>query len=359
MNITIVGGGNIGTQFAVHCAEKMHQVVIFTSKPERFSKHLIIEDRDGNITHEGEIVSATSDEKVAFQYADVVLVTTPAYCMKDVAKKLYPYIHSGMKIGLIPGTGGGECIFRKCMDKGAVIFGLQRVPGVARLTEYGKRVCATGYRKELHVAALPGCYTEECCSMISNIFDMSCIGLPNYLNLTLTPSNPILHTTRLRTIFKEYKLGVTYDYIPLFYEEWDDESSKLLLECDNEVQQLCSALKNFDLSYVKSLRSHYESETTEQLTKKISGIPSLKGLKTPMVWGGDGYVPDLNSRYFVADFSYGLSILIQIAGFVGVAVPKMKGILEWYYSVMNGTDGFLFREYGIECSEDFRKFYMQ
>ncbi|MBR4376501.1 MAG: NAD(P)-binding domain-containing protein, partial [Spirochaetia bacterium] len=38
MKITIVGGGNIGTQFAIHCAEKGHDVVIFTSKPEKFSK---------------------------------------------------------------------------------------------------------------------------------------------------------------------------------------------------------------------------------------------------------------------------------------------------------------------------------
>ena len=34
MRITIVGGGNIGTQFAVHCAEKGHEVIIYTSTPE-------------------------------------------------------------------------------------------------------------------------------------------------------------------------------------------------------------------------------------------------------------------------------------------------------------------------------------
>ena len=36
MKITIVGGGNIGTQFAVHCAHKGHEVTLFSSKPERF-----------------------------------------------------------------------------------------------------------------------------------------------------------------------------------------------------------------------------------------------------------------------------------------------------------------------------------
>lgn len=29
MKITIVGAGNVGTQFAVHCAEKRHDVIIY------------------------------------------------------------------------------------------------------------------------------------------------------------------------------------------------------------------------------------------------------------------------------------------------------------------------------------------
>ena len=47
MKITVFGGGNIGTQFAVHSAEKGHNVVMYTSTPEVFSKHLNIVDEDG------------------------------------------------------------------------------------------------------------------------------------------------------------------------------------------------------------------------------------------------------------------------------------------------------------------------
>ena len=42
MNITIVGCGNIGTQFAVHCAAKGHAVTIYCSKPDVVSKNLEI-----------------------------------------------------------------------------------------------------------------------------------------------------------------------------------------------------------------------------------------------------------------------------------------------------------------------------
>lgn len=357
MNITIVGGGNVGTQFAVHCAKKQHQVMIYSSKPEHFHNHLYVVDEKRRTVCEADIIGATSDAAKAFSDADIIFITVPAFCMNDVENKVYPHMKRGVKIGFIPGTGGGECVFRKCMEKGAVLFGLQRVPSVARLVEYGKCVCATGYRKELHVATLPRHYTEEIRKIISGIFDMPCIALPDYLNLTLTPSNPILHTTRLRTLFKDYREGVTYDSVPLFYEEWDDETSKLLFECDNEVQQVCKALEDFDLSYVKSLKIHYESETPKQLTGKITSIQSFKGLKTPTVEVNGRYIPDLLSRYFTADFPFGLKILIQVADFADVEVPYMKEILGWYDKIAIVKSQFCFSDYGISDIKDFGELY--
>ena len=263
-----------------------------------------------------------------------------------------------MKIGLIPGTGGGECAFKECILKGAVVFGLQRVPSVARLEEYGKVVRATGYREELFVASLPNKYSQECADIVSNIFKMKCSTLPNYLNLTLTPSNPILHTTRLKTIFKDYYDGKVYNEIPLFYEGWTDETSELLFKCDDEVQKICKALKDFDLSYVKSLKVHYESETPEALTNKIKSIKGFKGLKTPSVELENGKViPDLNSRYFTADFPYGLAILVQIGDMLGVDIPNMKETLNWYNKVKIKDGEYNFKNYGINNLEDFIEFY--
>ena len=51
MNITVVGGGNVGTQIATHCAEKGHAVTVYTSKPNSFSKKLTVVDENGNIIY--------------------------------------------------------------------------------------------------------------------------------------------------------------------------------------------------------------------------------------------------------------------------------------------------------------------
>ena len=98
MNITIVGAGNVGTQFAVHCAEKWHKVTIYGSQPEKINKELKTINENDKVIHRGTIEKATNSE------------------------------------------------------------------------------------------------TEECCKIVEGLLDIKTSPLPNYLNITLTPSNPILHT---------------------------------------------------------------------------------------------------------------------------------------------------------------------
>ena len=269
MRITVVGGGNVGTQFMVHCAAKGHDVIAYTSDPSVFSKHLNIVDENGVTTLEGDISLATNDPGKAFGDAELIMITLPSNLMKGIAQKVYEHAPASAVIGVVPGNGGSECAFENCIEKGNVFFALERVPAIARLVQKGHTVKSTGYRSELHVAAIPSSKAEACAAIIESIYDKPCRVIPNFLNLTMTPSNPILHTTRLRTIFKDYEPGVVYERLPLFYEEWSDESSELLIKCDEEVQQICHALPEFRLEFVKSLRIHYESPTVEAMTAKI------------------------------------------------------------------------------------------
>ena len=359
MKITIVGGGNIGTQFAVHCAEKGHEVIVYTSAPSVFDGYVNIVDENGITTHEGRIRQATNDPRVAFEKAELIMITFPAMLMDRIAQVIYEYADHNAIIGVVPGNGGSECAFRKCIERCNIFFGIERVPAIARLVTKGKTVKSTGYRSELHVASIPRDAVDRCCELVQSIFDIPCLPIPNYLNLTLTPSNPILHTTRLRTIFKDYHDGVVYHKLPLFYEEWDDESSELLLACDDEVQSVCKSLPDFQLDYVKSLKEHYESSTVEAMTKKISSIEAFKGLKTPSVVIEGGLVPDLNSRYFTADFSFGLTIIQQIAKFANVSTPNIDNTLLWYCSIAKEDNEFRFSDYSISCLKELSILYLK
>ena len=406
MNITIAGGGNIGTQFAVHSAEKGHSVRIFTSMPGHFEKHLSIVDRSGKITHEGDIVLATDDPREAFCDAEMIMITMPPTMMIPLAQIIFEHTDPHTMIGFVPGNGGFELAFRDCIERGNPFFGIDRVPAIARLTERGKTVCCSGYKEELYVAALPSCKTEICASLIEGIYDIPCVRLPGFMALTLTPSNPILHTTRLMTIFRDYSEGVTYDSLPLFYEEWDDASSELLLACDDEIQAICRALPRFGLEYVVSEREFYNAYTAQEMTHAIRSEESLTGLITPSVradacetrgrglpgfrkksrqrwqrinnhmqrrseWreklekrrhgdsGSAGLVPDLHSRYFTADFPYGLAVIRQIGSIAGVSTPNMDMLSEWYDRIALINDTLHLPDYGISDLDDLKEFYLR
>lgn len=350
-NILVIGGGNIGTQVACKCASKGYNVTILSSRPQEYDGVLEIIDEYGVIT-KGKIKKVTNSIKDAMIEQDMVFVTYPAFKLKELAKNIISYITPGIIICVMPGTGGAEYVFDKCIKAGAVLCGLQRVPSVARLEQYGKRVRCEGLRNELFLAAIPNKNVSELSLFISRLWDIPCKILPNYLNVTLTPSNPILHTARLKTMFIDYEDGKTYSKNPLFYGEWTQEASKLLIACDEELQCICRKLKKLDLSNVRSLKLHYESNSAEQMTKKLKSIESLKHLRSPLKKDGERWIPDFNSRYFTADFPYGLAIIEELGKMVDVNITNISETMDWYRKVVNSNDYFNFSDYGINSIND-------
>lgn len=354
--IAIIGGGNIGTQFACMCAHKGYNVNVYSSKPQNFDGTLEIVDENNVITL-GKVKKVTSNLAEAVKGCNFIFVTYPAFMLEKIADELLPYVSLNTNIFVIPGTGGAEFAFRNCIKKGATLVGLQRVPSVARLEKYGKRVRCEGLRKELVIASIPNKNVEMFADFFANLWDIKCVVLPNYLNVTLTPSNPILHTTRLSVMFADYLETKVYKRNPLFYGEWDDASSELLLSCDEELQSICRELNELDLKAVRSLKYHYESSTVEEMTKKLSSIKSLCNLKSPMCQIKEGWVPDFKSRYFTADFPYGLSIIESFAKVLRLDIPNIKKTMDWYKRITGDTREFNISKYGINTKEEIYEFY--
>ncbi len=329
MKISVIGGGNIGTLMAAEFAHRGHNTTMYTSKPQDWSKSIAVFDAADNLLFNAELFDITNNLKLAVSNAEIIFITFPAEMFANIAKQLLPHIRAGQKIGIVPGSGGAEFAFKPLIDKGAVLFGLQRVHSIARLKEKGKSVYMLGRKKELQIAAIPFDKSHEIADNLNSLLDMPSVILPNYLSVTLTPSNPILHTTRLCSMFKDYAEGSVYPEQILFYESWTDDSSQLLIECDAELQFLCERIP-LDLSKVVSLKAHYESFTAEAMTAKISGIAAFKGITTPMVKTANGWLPDFNSRYFTSDFCFGLKIIKDIAELFKIETPKIDFVWDWY-----------------------------
>lgn len=356
--IAVIGGGNIGTQFACICASKNYSVNIFSSKPELYDRTLEVVDEFGKTTL-GTPSIITSNIKEAVEGCRIIFVTHPAFNLKNIADKLLPYIKDDVDICILPGTGGAEFSFRMCIRAGATLFGLQRVPSVARLEQYGKRVRCEGQRPRLFLASSKKNKANDFADFISSLFDIPCIVLPNYLCVTLTPSNQILHTTRLRTLFSDYEKGKTYESNPLFYGDWNDESSELLIACDNELQDMLKIMDRLNLNSVQSLKIHYACNSAEDMTRKIRSIKSLHNLPSPMKKGTGGWVPDFTTRFFSADFPYGLAILEEFATVLEYNAHNINETMDWYRRVTGNMEHLYLGDYDIHCLEDIYRLYQE
>ena len=242
MKVSIIGGGNLGTLLAAAFAFRGHEVILQTSKPDCFSKELEGYDKNDNLLFKGKVSCITSDWKQAIEKADIIWVTVPPQLFNETAKNIEPYIQEGQMLGIIPGAGAAEFAFNNIIKKGVRFFGLARVPSIARIKEYGKSSYVLGPAPELLIGSIPADNAKQICDEIQPLYQIKCRPVANYLAVAFTPSNPVLHTSRIYSMFKDYMPGNHYPTNELFYEAWTIDSAEILLNCSDELQQLCKAI---------------------------------------------------------------------------------------------------------------------
>ena len=362
MRITILGGGNMGMLLATKFSQN-NNVCLYVNNPS-YSPDLYQKDMvalcDNGKQLKGNIRFITNDLEVACDNAEWLFITFPAFMFEEISKRLIPLLKKGQHLVGIPGSGGFELFFQKAIDKGCTITGLQRVHSVARIIEKGKMVKESGVRKELKCATIPSSFAKEAATILSSLYQLPVIDIGNYLNITLVNSNPILHTSRLYSIFTNKKINSSKEP-PLFYEEWDNKSSILLEHMDRELFEIIELLnKNrLKIDSIESILKHYDSIDSIGMTNKIKTIESLKGLKTPFVVKDGEYFPDLNSRYFTADFPFGLDILLSFANILNTRHKKMEMVSNWYHSISNDSNYFSLPAFGISSLKDVLTFYQK
>ncbi len=332
MKVTIIGGGNLGTLMAASFASKGNEVTIQTSKPEKFSKELEVYNNEDKLLFKGTVAKVTNSWEESVKDAELIWVVVPPQLFIETANAMEPYVKAGQMVGIVPGAGAAEFAFKKLIDKGIMFFGLARVPSIARLKEYGKSTYMLGPAPELLIGSIPANISGKICDAIQPLFDMNCRPVANYLVIAFTPSNPVLHTSRIYGMFKDYIPGNHYPENELFYEKWTIDGAEILLNCSDELQYLCKALP-MDMRDVESMQFRHGIKTPEELAAKICSLDRLKGLYSPVVKEELGYVPDFNSRYFVSDFPFGIKIMIEVADLFDVDTPQMDVIWKWYEKV--------------------------
>ena len=375
MNICIVGAGNIGTYLATYISMKEgNKVWLHTSKPEVFKEEITLVEEEKKLRHNVKVHSITSSYEEAVKNADYVLITYPSFMIEETLKKIIPYLNKGTVVGVIPGFGGKEYLIDELLEKGCIFFGSQRVPSIIRLEKYGECVLLKQKNEFMKLRVIPSKYSDKVCEVMTSFIDIPCLPLSNYLAITLSPSNPTMHPSRLYELFNDYVEGEkVYPRNPYFYEEWGTLASQTLLDLDDELTEIFNSLNDNNEFYeedMEKIKKRYGISIAEELSKKINTAPGFQGIDSPMVKVEGGFIPNKNSRYFVEDIQFGLCIIKAFAELCNVKTPTVDKIIEWGQKLvgkeylvngrLNGRDkGELMipQAKGIKTKEELIKYY--
>jgi len=339
MKICIVGGGSIGVlTSALLSKNPANEVHLLVSDAEGWNKKLYMDAVYERDKFSSEVHNITSNAEEAVRDAKVVIITVPSYGVKNKINLIKDFVEKDAFVGVMPGTGGAECYLKEFLDKGNVVFGTQRVIIAGRTSEKGKQQHVIYIKDELKVAAIPTNKTEMVCNVLDEIFSIKCTRLSNYLEVTLVPSNPILHPSRLYGMFKDCMTGKTYNKDLGFYSDWDDVSSEVCIALDKELMKIVDFLKGLgiDFSGLKNIREHYGVATVKEFTKKITSIPTWQHLKADLIENENGeYVPNKETRYFQEDFEYGLFIIKSFGEICNIDTPMIDEVIDWAGKLFN------------------------
>jgi len=329
MNVCICGGGNLGHAITGFVAARgKGEVRLLTRHPERWGKSILIKRPDNWIPLIGTPKCISKHPEETVTNADVVVLCLPGFSIREVLKQIKPYLRPDTIVGSVVSSTGFFLEAMEILSANQPLFGLQRVPFIARTIEYGHEAIIKGYKENLSVAVAQTYRQEEIRQLCEQLFNTPTKLLDSYYEATLSNSNPLLHPARLYDLWQDWHEGKVYARIPMFYEEWTERASQYYLTMDEELQNLLSVLP-VRQGNIPTVLDYYESSDAASLTHKLCSIKAFKGIPAPMKASEGGYLPDFDSRYFTEDFAYGLNIVQRIAREKGVKTPFIDRIAAW------------------------------
>lgn len=327
MRIVICGGGGLGhTCAGVLSNNRDITVDMLTNRPGQWNHEFVINKPDGT-TLTGRLDRISDNPAELIPDADLVLFCLPAFMVEQTVLKIKPYLNPRTITGSVVGFTGFFIYCHKHLPKTSRLFAFQRVPYISRVVSYGQEANLLGFRDELIMATENIPEKELFRSQIERLFGEKTELTDTFYEVTLSNSNPILHTGRLYTMWKDWD-GTPFDRCSLFYKEWTLQTSELEIRMDREFFALLHKL-NVNTRFISTLLEHYESTDAEGMTAKIRSIGSLSTILSPMKETDGGWIPDFTSRYFTEDFPYGLSFIYNLAKENNIDCPNIEKVLMW------------------------------
>jgi hypothetical protein len=362
LNVVICGGGRTGHLAAVLFKQVPGvRVALLTNNHEvirncRRSDNGVAALMPDGSTQSARLDVVTTSAEIALADADVVIVTVPAHVRLPLLRVIAKHLPQDkpVYVGAIPGFCGFDWLAEHVLGarSNAIIWGMKDVSHIAFDLQPGVSVKMGGAKSALYVATHARESDASRAALLvhlQRLYTASVELLGDYLEITLTPGNPIMHSSVIYGLIGPY--GQWHNKVfsePICW--WTDcpELGAYFLErTDEENQLLCKTVEcrlGVNLSSIKPLRQEiieaYESQIRDPGTmlSVLRTNQAYDAIEVPLVQAidSDGYVIDKAHRAFREDVAYGLALLVEIGRRLDVRLPHIEEIFRWNVSYMQG-----------------------
>ncbi|UTC80296.1 NAD/NADP octopine/nopaline dehydrogenase family protein [Treponema sp. OMZ 798] len=358
--LVIFGGGSSAHTLIPLLDDSDFDVSVLTSKPECWNDVVSLEYQNatGEIinTFSGRLTKASKNPEEIIPAADYIILCMPVHKYRFALNQIAKYINNKKTvfIGTIYGQGGFNWMVDEIKKKysltNIVTFAFGLIPWVCRVKNYGKNAVTYGSKAVNIATVFPDLYFEK---LNNELFNNICykwfkqgkvLQCKNFISLTLSVDNQIIHTSRCFGLYKVY--GKTWkhkDDVPMFYRDYDKVSADTLSALDNDYTKIRKEIiklypKNdytYMLDYLTLERLSYQSNNTD-IKQSFVNSPTLTTIQTPVIQNHNGlWELDKEHRFFMDDIYYGVCIAKWIAEKLCITVKTIDEILYWAEIIRN------------------------
>lgn len=356
--LVICGGGSSAHTLIPLLNNSGFEVSVYTSKPEKWHSLIELEwhDPSGYVlgSYQGSLGNASNDPADLFPTADFIVFCMPVHRYRVALHEIAPYINKDKTvfIGTVYGQGGWNWMVDEIkkkynLDK-IVTFAFGLIPWICRIIEYGHKGVTYGCKAVNYAAVYPNHFFKQ---VDDELLEKICYRWfkkgavrqsDNFLSLTLSVDNQIIHTSRCLGLYKVYgKSWAREEDVPWFYRDYDDVSARLLSDLDADYSKIRESIKQrfpgndycYMLDYLALERFSYQSHNTD-IKESFVKSQTLVSIKTPIVENSERrWEVDRNHRFFLDDIYYGNCIAKWMAEQLEIDTPTLDEILRWAQEV--------------------------
>lgn len=352
--LVICGGGSSAHTLIPLLRDSIFEVSLYTSRPEQWSHKVDLEwhDPSGKVLgyYHGELKKVSNNPDELFHDADYVVFCMPVHRYRVALHEIAPFLNKEKTVfvGAVYGQAGWNWMIDEIKNefglKNIVPFAFGLIPWICRIIEYGHKGVTYGCKATNYAAVYPHHYFEQIDNELLENICYKWFGKgkveqsDNFLSLTLSVDNQIIHTSRCLGLYKVN--GPTWtnkEDVPWFYRDYDDLSAQLLAQLDNDYTKVRDAIKALDpkrdykymLDYLALERFSYKSNNVD-IKESFVTSQTLVSIGTPIVQNNEGlWEVDKNHRFFLDDIYYGNMIVKWMAQKLAIETPTIDEILHW------------------------------